>query len=242
MMKSDYLLEVGGEELPAGFVGPALWFGREKYEEGLKKAGLSFDGIDIYGSPRRLAYLVRGLEDRQRASQETVLGPPKSIGFDASGKPTKAAEGFARSQGGAGSAVRLFPTDRGEYLGIVKEQAARPVEEILPQLVSDWIPTIPFKKTMRWADLEVRFARPMPWIVSLYGDKVSPLSFGNVTAGSTTYGPRFLAPAAISLSSPEQYFDKLAAAKGFVDLGGRKEKIRAGVRDAEKRIGKRWGE
>jgi len=135
MMKRDYLLEIGCEELPAGFVGPALWFGREKYDDVLKKARLSFDGVDIYGTPRRLTYIVRGLRDRQRASQETVLGPPKSVGFDASGKPTKAAEGFARSQGVDVSAMKLFQTDRGEYLGYVKEEAARPVEEILPQLV-----------------------------------------------------------------------------------------------------------
>src|SRR3972149_4933776 len=242
MMKRDYLLEIGCEELPAGFVGPALWFGREKYDDVLKKARLSFDGVDIYGTPRRLTYIVRGLRDRQRASQETVLGPPKSVGFDASGKPTKAAEGFARSQGVDVSAMKLFQTDRGEYLGYVKEEAARPVEEILPQLVSDWIPTIPLKKTMRWADLEVRFARPMHWIVSLYGDKVIPLSFGNVAAGNTTYGHRFLAPGAITLASPGEYLDKLAQASVFVDLEVRKEKIRAGIREAEKRIGKRWVE
>ena len=242
MMKRDYLLEIGCEELPAGFVGPALWFGREKYDDVLKKARLSFDGVDIYGTPRRLTYIVRGLRDRQRASQETVLGPPKSVGFDASGKPTKAAEGFARSQGVDVSAMKLFQTDRGEYLGYVKEEAARPVEEILPQLVSDWIPTIPFKKTMRWADLEVRFARPMHWIVSLYGDKVIPLSFGNVAAGNTTYGHRFLAPGAITLASPGEYLDKLAQASVFVDLEVRKEKIRAGIREAEKRIGKKWVE
>ena len=242
MMKRDYLLEIGCEELPAGFVGPALWFGREKYDDVLKKARLSFDGVDIYGTPRRLTYIVRGLGDRQRASQETVLGPPKSVGFDASGKPTKAAEGFARSQGVDVSAMKLFQTDRGEYLGYVKEEAARPVEEILPQLVSDWIPTIPFKKTMRWADLEVRFARPMHWIVSLYGDKVIPLSFGNVAAGNTTYGHRFLAPGAITLASPGEYLDKLAQASVFVDLEVRKEKIRAGIREAEKRIGKKWVE
>jgi glycyl-tRNA synthetase beta chain len=242
MMKRDYLLEIGCEELPAGFVGPALWFGREKYDEVLKKARLSFDGVDIYGTPRRLTYIVRGLKDRQRASQETVLGPPKSVGFDASGKPTKAAEGFARSQGVDVSAMKLFQTDRGEYLGYVKEEAAKPVEEILPQLVSDWIPTIPFKKTMRWADLEVRFARPMHWIVSLYGDKVIPLSFGNVAAGNTTYGHRFLAPGPIALASPGEYLDKLAQASVFVDLEVRKEKIRAGIREAEKRIGKKWVE
>ena len=242
MMKRDYLLEIGCEELPAGFVGPALWFGREKYDDVLKKARLSFDGVDIYGTPRRLTYIVRGLRDRQRASQETVLGPPKSVGFDASGKPTRAAEGFARSQGVDVSAMKLFQTDRGEYLGYVKEEAARPVEEVLPQIVSDWIPTIPFKKTMRWADLEVRFARPMHWIVSLYGDKVIPLSFGNVAAGNTTYGHRFLAPGAITLASPGEYLDKLAQASVFADLEVRKEKIRAGIREAEKRIGKKWVE
>ncbi len=241
-MKSDFLLEIGCEELPAGFVGPALWYGREKYEEALKKSRLSFEGIDIYGTPRRLAYIVRGLENRQRASQETVLGPPKSVGYDASGKPTKAAEGFARSQGVAVSALQLFQTDRGEYLGYVREEAARPVEEILPQLVSDWIPTIPFKKTMRWADLDIRFARPVHWIVSLYGDKVVPISFGNVVAGNTTYGHRFLAPEAITVASPGEYFDKLSRAKVFVDLEVRKEKIRAGIREIERQIGKKWVE
>ena len=241
-MKFDYLLEIGCEELPAGFVGPALWFGREKYEEALKKAKLSFESIDIYGTPRRLAYIVKGLEDRQRTSQETVLGPPKNVGFDASGKPTKAAEGFARSQGVAVSALKLFQTDRGEYLGYVKEEAARPVEDILPGLVSDWIPTIPFKKTMRWADLDIRFARPVHWIISLYGKKVIPFSFGNVTAGNTTYGHRFLAPEAITVSSPDEYSDKLSRAKVFVDLEVRKEKIRAGIRDAERQIGKKWVE
>src|SRR3970040_1606825 len=174
MMKRDYLLEIGCEELPAGFVGPALWFGREKYDDVLKKERLSFDGVEIYGTSRAQSVDV--------------------------------------------SAMKLFQTDRGEYLGYVKEEAARPVEEILPQLVSDWIPTIPFKKTMRWADLEVRFARPMHSIVSLYGDKVIPLSFGNVAAGNTTYGHRFLAPGAITLASPGEYLDKLAQASVFGDF------------------------
>jgi glycyl-tRNA synthetase beta chain len=241
-MGHDYLLEIGCEEIPPGFVGPALWYGGQKFAEVLKKGRLSFDRVDIYGTPRRLTYIVRELEDRQKASEETVLGPPKSVAFDASGKPTKAAEGFAKGQGVPVSELKLFQTDRGEYLGIVKEEAARPVEEILPQLVSDWIPTIPFKKTMRWADLDVRFARPVHWIVSLFGEKIIPLTFGIVTAGNTTYGHRFLAPDAIPLSSPEEYFDKLSQAKVFVDLEVRKEKIRTGIRDAERQIGRKWVE
>lgn len=241
-MKRDYLLEIGCEEIPAGFVGPALWFGGQQFAEVLSKARLVFEKVDIYGTPRRLTYLVRNLEDRQRASEETVLGPPKSVGFDADGKPTKAALGFARAQGVDVSALRLFRTDRGEYLGYVKEVAAGPVEEVLPGLVAGWIPTIPFKKSMRWADLDVRFARPVHWIVSLYGETLVPFTFGNVTAGSTTYGHRFLSPGPIALTSPDGYLDKLAEAKVFVDLEERKRIIRAGLRDVEKRTGMRWVE
>jgi glycyl-tRNA synthetase beta chain len=95
---------------------------------------------------------------------------------------------------------------------------------------------------MRWADLDVRFARPVHWIVSLYGEEMIPLSFGNVTAGRTTFGHRFLAPGAIVLASPAEYFDKLAAADVFVDLEVRKEKIRAGIRESERKIGRKWVE
>jgi glycyl-tRNA synthetase beta chain len=241
-MERDYLLEIGCEEIPAGFVGPALWYGGQQFDEVLKKARLSFDRVDIYGTPRRLTYIVRKLSDRQEALEETVLGPPKSVAFDKEGNPTKAALGFAKAQGVDVSALQVFPTTRGEYLGIKRAQAARPVSEVLPELVSAWIPAIPFKKTMRWADLDVRFARPVHWIVSLYGEEVIPISFGNVTAGKTTFGHRFLSPGAIVLSSPAGYFDKLAAADVFVDLEVRKEKIRAGIKEAEARIGRKWVE
>jgi glycyl-tRNA synthetase beta chain len=241
-MERDYLLEIGCEEIPAGFVGPALWYGGQQFADVLRKARLTFDRVDIYGTPRRLAYVVRKLEDRQEASEETVLGPPKNVAYDKEGKPTKAALGFARAQGVDVSALRVFPTDRGEYLGIVRKQAARPVGEVLPEIVSSWMPTIPFKKSMRWADLDVRFARPVHWIVSLYGDEVIPLSFGNVNAGRTTYGHRFLSPGEVELASTAEYADRLAAADVFVDLEVRKAKIRAGIKEAEAQIGRKWVE
>ncbi|MGE5700166.1 MAG: glycine--tRNA ligase subunit beta [Deltaproteobacteria bacterium] len=241
-MERDYLLEIGCEEIPAGFVGPALWYGGQQFDEVLKKARLTFDRVDIYGTPRRLAYVVRKLKDRQEASEEKVLGPPKSVAYDKEGKPTKAALGFAKAQGVDVSALAIFATDRGDYLGIVRKQAARPISEVLPELVSSWVPTIPFKKSMRWADLDVRFARPVHWIVSLYGDEVIPFSFGNVTAGRTTYGHRFLSPGAIELASTADYSDRLSAADVFVDLEVRKAKIRAGIKEAEGRIGRKWVE
>jgi len=241
-MGRDYLLEIGCEEIPAGFVGPALWFGGQQFEGMLRKARLSFRKVDIYGTPRRLTYVIRDLEDRQAASKETVMGPPKSVGLDAAGKPTKAALGFARSQGIDVSALTVFPTDRGGYLGFVREEAARPVQEILPKIVSDFLPAIPFKKSMRWADLDVRFARPVHWIVSLYGDEVLPFSFGNITSGRVTFGHRFLAPAPIELSSTSEYPGRLAEARVLVDLEDRKGRIRAGIREAEVRIGMKWVE
>ncbi len=241
-MERDYLLEIGCEEIPAGLVGPALWFGGQQFAEVLKKARFVFDRVDIYGTPRRLAYVIRNLSDRQQASEEKVLGPPKSVAYDKEGKPTKAALGFAKAQGVNLSDLGVFPTDRGDYLGVVKAQVARPVAEVLPEVVAGWIPNIPFKKSMRWADLDVRFVRPVHWIVSLYGDQVLPLSFGNVTAGRTTYGHRFLAPGPIELSRTDEYSDRLAAADVFVDLEVRKEKIRAGIKQAEAKIGRKWVE
>jgi glycyl-tRNA synthetase beta chain len=239
-MERDYLLEIGCEEIPAGFIGPALWYGGQQFEEALRKARLAFGKVDIYGTPRRLAYVVRGLSDRQASRSETVLGPPKTVAFDAAGKPTKAALGFARSQGVDIAALSVFPTERGDYMGFVREEAARPVQEVLPKIVADFIPEIPFKKSMRWADLDVRFARPVHWIVSLYGNEVVPFRYGNVTSGRTTYGHRFLAPGPIELPETAAYAVRLADAKVFVDLEVRKDRIRSGLRDLERRAGMKW--
>ncbi|MBP2673759.1 MAG: glyS [Deltaproteobacteria bacterium] len=241
-MERDYLLEIGCEEIPTGFIGPALWHGGRQLEESLRKARLAFAKVDIQGTPRRLAYIVRGLSERQEARSETVLGPPKSVAFDASGKPTKAALGFAKSQGMGIEALSVFPTDRGEYLGFVREEAARTAQEVLPGIISDFIPAIPFKKSMRWADLDVRFARPVQWIVSLFGEEVIPFRFGNIEAGRTTRGHRFLSPGAIELSSTDAYEGKLAEASVLVDLEVRKERIRAGLQELSRGSGMKWVE
>jgi glycyl-tRNA synthetase beta chain len=239
-MERDFLLEIGCEEIPAAFVGPALWFGGRQLEGMLKKARLDFLKVDIYGTPRRLTYVVRNLEERQAASEETVTGPPTSVGLDSAGKPTKAALGFAKSQGIDVSALTVILTDRGDYLGFVRSDAGGATREILPRILSEFLPTIPFRKSMRWADLDVKFARPVHWIVSLYGKEVLPLSFGDVASGRTTYGHRFLAPAPIELSTTSEYPGRLAEARVLVDLEERKERIRVGIREASGRIGRKW--
>jgi len=236
-MEYDYLLEIGCEELPVGFIGPALWNGGRILEDSLHKARLGFQKIDIHGTPRRLAFIVRGLAQRQETRSETVLGPPKSVAFDAEGKPTKAAAGFAKSQGVDVEVLSVFPSERGEYVGFVREEAALEAREVLPKIASEFVPSIPFKKSMRWADLDVRFARPVHWIVSLYGEDVIPFRFGNVDAGRTTYGHRFLSPGPIVLDSPFAYEGRLADASVLVNLEDRKERIRVGLREMSRRTG-----
>ena len=236
-MERDYLLEIGCEELPAGFIGPALYNGGRLLEESLRKARLGFRNIDLRGTPRRLAFIVRGLAMSQETRSEAVLGPPKSVAFDAQGKPTKAALGFAKSQGVDLEALSVFPTERGDYVGLMREEAALETHKVLPKIAAEFIPSIPFKKSMRWADLDVRFARPAHWIVSLYGEDVIPFRFGNIDAGRTTYGHRFLSPGPIDLVSPDVYEKSLAEAYVLVDLEARKERIRGGLLTASKRIG-----
>ncbi|MCL2103411.1 MAG: glycine--tRNA ligase subunit beta, partial [Syntrophorhabdaceae bacterium] len=123
-MERDYLIEIGCEELPVSFIGPALVNGERLLEDSLRKARLGFRNIDVYGTPRRLAFIVRGLAARQEIRSEAVLGPPKSVAFDPEGKPTKAAVGFAKSQGVNVEALSVFPSERGEYVGFVREEAA----------------------------------------------------------------------------------------------------------------------
>ncbi len=169
------------------------------------------------------------------------MGPPKSVGLDPSGKPTKAALGFAKSQGIDVSALSVFPTD--EATTSVSSARRRPARcrrscRRSPPTSSRRYRS---KKSMRWADLDVRFAaRCMD--VSLYGDEVLPFSFGDVTAGRVTFGHRFLAPGAIELPSTGAYHGLLADARVLVDLEDRKGRIRAGIRDASLRIGVKWVE
>jgi glycyl-tRNA synthetase beta chain len=239
-MERDYLLEIGCEEIPAGFVGPALWNGSQLLADSLRKARLSFDKIDIFGTPRRLAYLVRGLKENQDSTEETVLGPPRSVAFDAEGNPSKAAAGFAKSQGVEVGALKLFTTDKGEYLGIVKSEASRPASEVLPKVAAEFVPSIPFRKSMRWADLEVRFVRPVQWIVSLYGTETIPFTFGNIEAGRDTFGHRFLSSGPVALGSPSDYVPALRAASVIIELEERKQIVRDGLAALEKQIGMRW--
>src|SRR5687768_16889869 len=174
----------------------------------LSDARLTYEGLAVYSTPRRLAVVVRGLAGQQSSQRTQVTGPPKKAAFDAAGKPTKAAEGFARSQGVAVDQLVTINTDRGEYLAADRLEEGRPATAVLPELLTRLASTLPFAKQMRWGDGDVRFSRPVRWVVALLDDAVLPVSVAGVASGRTTFGHRFLAPAAISLGRADEYAAK----------------------------------
>jgi glycyl-tRNA synthetase beta chain len=221
------LLEVGTEELPPSEMPTVLPALDETARRMLSDVRLGFETLRIFTSPRRLALAVTGLDDRQPPRTVRVMGPPRKAGFDAQGKPTKAAEGFARSQGVGVAELITVGTDRGEYLAADRHEAGRAAVELLPDLLERLVLALPFAKQMRWGNGEPRFVRPVRWLVALLDDAVLPMSLLGVMAGRTTYGHRFLAPGPIELPSADvdQYVNALLAAHVIADVETRRDTI-----------------
>ncbi len=239
-MGKDILIEIGCEEIPAGFIGPALEGGQRYLEEELKKKRISFSKVLITGSPRRLVYKIKDVGTKQQQQEDLVLGPSEKVAFDDSGNPTKAAVGFAKSLNRKVEDLKIFETEKGRYLGFMKKEKPSPAKELLPGILTGLLPALPFKKSMRWADLEIRFARPVQWIISLFGKEVINFSFGHVQSSNFTFGHRFLKPKKISIKDVSEYEKKLKEAFVIVDFDARKELIRKQLKEIEKKIGFRW--
>src|SRR5438132_3752175 len=190
----ELLLEIGSEELPAQFVSPSLAELKERATQLLKDARLHHGTIKTVGTPRRLTLWVQHLADHQAAVSREVMGPSKAVGFDAQGQPTKAAIGFAGSQGVPVTSLEVRPTPRGDYLFAVKKEAGRKTTMLLPGSLTKLVGGLSFPKAMRWNETNVRFARPVRWILALYGGKPVRFQFAGLTAGDSTYGHRFLSP------------------------------------------------
>ncbi len=225
-MAKDLFLEIGCEEIPAGFVPKAMADMEALMKRELESARLEYGEIVTLGTPRRLVLAVKGIADRQPDAELTAMGPAKSVAYDADGNPTKAAQGFARGQGIEVSQLKLVMTEKGEYLAAVKSEVGRDTAELLPEMLPRLMGAIPFKKSMRWADLEVRFARPIHWIVALFDGAVVPFSFGNIRTGSVSRGHRFMANSNFAVRDLAHYLEECERHFVIPDPGKRKEIIR----------------
>jgi tetrameric-type glycyl-tRNA synthetase beta subunit len=194
-------------------------------KETLMEQNLSFGELKVMGTPRRLALSVSNLETLQPDQSVEVTGPPKKAAYDAEGNPTKAAVGFAKSQGVNTDDLRVVETPRGKYVAVTKLQKGRSASNILEDLLPNWINSLDFPKTMRWDNL--RFARPIRWIVAILEDQEIPFQLDTLTAGRITYGHRSLNPEPIKLDSAsvDNYIDKLEIANVIVNHDLRRTEI-----------------
>lgn len=224
-MAKDFILEIGIEEMPARFLGPALAQLKELAAKSLQEQRIAYNSIETFGTPRRLVLYVKDVAENQAALEKEVKGPAKKAAFDVDGNPTKAIQGFLRSQGVNLEDLVVRPIGQVEYLYAIKREAGRPTAEVLAEICPGLITGLHFPKPMRWGDLELRFARPIRWLLCLFGDTVIPFTLANLTADRLTYGHRFLAKGSLSVANAEDYFTKIRAAYVLIDPAERKELI-----------------
>lgn len=225
-MEKDFLLEIGSEEIPSSFLPDALVNIQRLAEEMLKANRLNYGSIEVRGTPRRLALLVRDLADQQETRVQEITGPSRSVALDAQGNPTKALEKFcARYQVDPGT-ISWVRSEKGEHARLKRIEEGRRTADILEQVLSPWILSIPFPKSMRWGDLDVRFVRPVRWLLALYGEEVVHLQLGDIASSNVTWGHRFLSdPAPLWISNSGDYESRLLENKVLLDPEKRKERI-----------------
>ncbi|MDD5284558.1 MAG: glycine--tRNA ligase subunit beta [Desulfuromonadaceae bacterium] len=226
MSTKELFLEIGCEEIPAGFIPRATAEMKAIITKELAIARLSFTEIKTLATPRRLVLVVQGIPAVQPDAEITATGPSLKAAYGADGKPTKAAEGFARGQGVDVSALQTITTDKGEYLFVSKHETGRPTYEILTELLPALVTNIPFKKSMRWGDGDVRFARPVHWIVALFDGAIVPFSFGSVESGKVSRGHRFMASTPFPVNNFAHYLEECERHFVIPDPEKRKEIIR----------------
>lgn len=236
-MAADLILEIGTEEIPAGFLPPALSELANLAREGLKGNRLAAGAVRTFGTPRRLVLWVQGVADRQPDAVEERVGPAVAAAFDAGGNPSRAALGFARSQGvDVGDLLRV-ETEKGAYVAARRHLPGRPAAEVLAELLPQWAGRLHFPKSMRWGAGDLAYARPVHWLLSLLGGEVIPFSFAGAVSGRSSRGHRFHHPDPFDAMDAQDYFRKVREAWVIVDPAERRRLIAEGVEQVAAQLG-----
>ena len=238
MTTRDFLFEIGTEELPSAPLNKALIQLTSLIKKNFSNARIDYRDFTLYSTPRRIAFVMRDVVEQQEDSVLEYKGPAKNLAFDDNGNPTPAAAGFARSKGVEVGDLEVRELDGVEYLYAVKEQKGTNTADILPQLLSDLITSLEWKRSQRWGSGDERFARPVRWLVALFGTEVIPVKFGHLVAGNVSQGYRFLDNREVVLDEPSEYVEKLANKYVVVSQAARKETILEGIVESAKPFGK----
>ncbi len=236
--RADMLFELGTEELPPTALKRLSDALAEGFVQGLAEAELAHGEVIAYATPRRLAVLVRDLQTRQPDREVERRGPAVKAAFDAEGRPTKAAEGFARSCGTTVDQLQRQRTDKGEWLVYRMHRPGQAARELLPQIAERALERLPIPKRMRWGDSEALFVRPVHWLVFLLGQEVVDCTLLEAEAGRVTHGHRFHHPQGITLYDPADYAAILEnIGKVIAYFPDRKARIRAQVEATAQKLG-----
>jgi len=230
---SELVFEIGTEEIPAGYIGPALAFMGEYLRNQLADLDLEYGDIKTAGTPRRLTVMVADLPEKQQDRSKEYIGPARQAGFDDEGNPTKAALGFARSRGLDVDDLQVVSTAKGEYLMAVEQIPGRPTAELLAELLPTLVSRIPFPKSMRWANSSLSFARPIQWLLALFNGQVIPFAVEQIKSGNQSCGHRFMAPDFFPVSDFSSYRKDLEKRFVVVDPEQRRQKV---IEEVEKAV------
>ena len=222
---SNFLLEIGTEELPAGDLTSAIEQLQELTPNLLHELRLEHGAMQVIGTPRRLVVFVEDVAPRQRDIEQEVKGPPAKIGF-AAGKPTRAAEGFARAQGVPLESLEVREMDGGQYVVALKVETGQPATVVLAENLPRLIAGLRFPLSMRWNESGVPFSRPIRWIVALLGETMIDFEYAGVRSGRTTRGLRPLRSPELTIAKAEDYFATMETHGIVVDVARRRESIR----------------
>lgn len=235
-----FLLEIGCEELPDRMIVPALEHLGSELTALAQKERIGSPVLEppLLGTPRRLAIRARGLLARQEDREVEVAGPRVEAAHDSGGKPTRALEGFARAQGVPVAELVRIPSPRGDYLAARKRVPGKAARDLFAAALPSIIAGIPFGKTMRWGDGAFRFARPVHWIVCLYGSEVVPFEAFGVASGRISLGARFLGSPPLEIPDARDYLDALGKISVVPDIGARRERIRTALDREAGRLGR----
>ncbi|MEN6439536.1 MAG: glycine--tRNA ligase subunit beta [Syntrophobacter sp.] len=236
-MAEALFIELGSEEIPAGYIIPALESMSSQMTRFLDENRITHGSPIISGTPRRLVLNIPDVATSQEAVTIEIIGPPRRAGFDAQGNPTKAAEGFAKGQGVSVGDLSIKETPKGEYLCVYREETGVTTRELLEKMLPDFIARIPFPKSMHWSSLTATFARPLQWIVALLGEEVLVCEYASVRGGKRSKGHRFMSPGWFEVKDYASHCENLKKNKVILDIAERRKLIAEGADRAAEGVG-----
>lgn len=236
-MLKTFICEIGTEELPAHDLYGALEQFESLWKEGLKTARLSYDQLRVCATPRRLAVMVEAVAESTESLRQKMRGPAAAIAFKEDGTPTPAAIGFAKGKGLSVEDLFIEEEDGKRYVCCELVHEARSAQEVLSELSSIITSQLAWPKSQRWGSGQERFARPVRWICSLFGDELIPCSFGEINSDRYTRGHRFLAPGLHKLDHAENYESFLESLYVVLDGKVRAQRIKEGIAALEAETG-----